>query len=210
MPLPAHSGQDQPLRYACSLPLAHGTLVRVPLGKRHVLGVVTHTSAPADFDGTTREAQPLHPDLPPMAPDWMALVAFAAGYYQRTVGEAAVAVLPPLLKHVTAKALTKSLQAPAATMATAHTAAEAAAVTPTAAQDAALQTWREAKRPVLLHGVTGSGKTEVYLRATADVLSQPQAQVLVLVPEINLTPQLVQRFEARGLARLPWRCNTAP
>jgi primosomal protein N' (replication factor Y) (superfamily II helicase) len=52
--------------------------------------------------------------------------------------------------------------------------------------------------PFLLHGVTGSGKTEVYLHALAAMLAaKPDAQALVLVPEINLTPQFEAAFRAR-------------
>jgi len=51
-------------------------------------------------------------------------------------------------------------------------------------------------KPVILHGVTGSGKTEIYLRAVDFVLKENQ-QALVMVPEISLTPQTVERFQSR-------------
>ena len=72
---------------------------------------------------------------------------------------------------------------------------------PTAEQAEALKALRseweqQKKRPILLHGVTGSGKTEIYLQLIADVIAKGQ-QAIVLVPEIALTPLILERFLSR-------------
>jgi primosomal protein N' (replication factor Y) len=68
----------------------------------------------------------------------------------------------------------------------------------TISQSKAVDTLKSLKgfNQVLLHGVTGSGKTEVYLQAIAPILAEGKS-VLILVPEIGLTPQLTDRFKAR-------------
>jgi len=68
---------------------------------------------------------------------------------------------------------------------------------------------KHAFAPVLLDGVTGSGKTEVYLESVADVLrADPEAQVLILLPEIALTQAVLGRLEARfGVEVAQWHAN---
>jgi primosomal protein N' (replication factor Y) len=79
-----------------------------------------------------------------------------------------------------------------------HSVSSVSAVAPalTADQEAVLTVLAGQGERFLLHGVTGSGKTEVYLRAAEAVLSEGR-NVIILVPEIGLTPQALARFEAR-------------
>jgi primosomal protein N' (replication factor Y) len=195
---PAHSGIGGPLTYRSELPLAPGQLVRVPLGRREVLGVVWETlpdsgSLAPEHAKTVLGALD---GLPPLNATWRRLVTFTAGYYQRSLGEVALAALPPQLRELTAVQLARRLKRPQADTSSAETPHAGLALSPE--QSAALDQLATDPRPALLFGSTGSGKTEVYLRAAARVLAQdPEAQVLVMVPEINLTPQLQARFEER-------------
>jgi primosomal protein N' (replication factor Y) len=195
---PAHSGIGGPLTYRSELPLAPGQLVRVPLGRREVLGVVWETlpdsgSLAPEHAKTVLGALD---GLPPLNATWRRLVTFTAGYYQRSLGEVALAALPPQLRELTAVQLARRLKRPQADTSSAETLHAGLALSPE--QIAALAQLATDPRPALLFGSTGSGKTEVYLRAAARVLAEdPEAQVLVMVPEINLTPQLQARFEER-------------
>lgn len=203
---PQHSGLNGPLDYASEQALASGSLVRVPLGKRELLGVVWPGAAAVSPEVALRPVAAVFDSLPPLGGDWCRLLDFAAGYYQRSVGELASAVLPPQLRELTPAQLAarlrkldrKAAPAPPAEPVKPDLAPEQAqAVSRIAAQMTAA-----APKPLLLFGVTGSGKTEVYLRAAEAALAAGR-QVLVLVPEINLTPQLEARFTERFAALLP-------
>jgi primosomal protein N' (replication factor Y) len=198
---PQHSAVGGLLDYLAARRLAPGTLVRVPLGRRMVTGVVWDADGPGQAP-----AQALRPiaqvlDAVPALPSgWRELVGFAARYYQRGIGELALSVLPPELRRLDAAAITRRL---ARSVAPSTAAGPASGLPPlTGEQAAALAVLQGLPAgPVLLHGVTGSGKTEVYLRAAAEALDAGR-QALVLVPEINLTPQLEARFAARFPGRV--------
>ena len=208
---PAHSAIAGPLTYRSELPLASGTMVRVPLGKREVLGVVWGNALDSGelLEIQTKSIADVLEGLAPLDANWRALVSFTASYYQRSLGEVALAALPPQLRELTSLQLARRLKRPVADTSQAENATYLIAAS--AQQQAALADFdaenSAKKRPALLFGATGSGKTEVYLRLAAVTLAQdPEAQVLVMVPEINLTPQLQARFESRfahlGLERV--------
>lgn len=197
VPTPAHSTVAEPLSYRSESPLAAGSLLRVPLGRREVCGVAWDAPADREVPPAAQLKAVLGPldGLPPLSANWRQLVAFAAGYYQRSLGEVALAALPPQLRELDAAQLARRL-------ARASRAEPPAPVAPapelTGEQSQALDAIAAEPGPFLLFGATGSGKTEVYLRAVEALLARdPQAQALVLVPEINLTPQLQERFAQR-------------
>lgn len=195
---PAHSSVAGALTYASEWPLAPGTLVRVPLGKREVLGVVWE-NLPDSGELPPAQARAVLGALDGLAPlsaTWRRLVAFTASYYQRSIGEVALAALPPQLRALSTVQLARRLKRPVATVPDTPDTTDLIALSPE--QTRAMAEFDADVRPALLFGATGSGKTEVYLRAAASVLAQDaSAQVLVMVPEINLTPQLQARFEER-------------
>ena len=209
---PAHSGLVDVLSYASEEMLPTGTLVRVPLGKRELMGVVwdaTHlddvtTSKDASDKSTDKTELALRPiasvlgGLAPLNTHWCDLVRFAAHYYQRSVGEVALAALPNQLRELSAEQWTRRLTRKSKA-ADSHPTLEALPVpTSTPEQAQVLENIATHKGPFLLFGNTGSGKTEVYLRAAQSQLAKDaSAQILVMVPEINLTPQLESRFRER-------------
>ena len=199
LPTPAYSRLSGPLSYSHSQQLAPGSLVRVPLGQRRSLGLVWHApQTPAPVAMALKPIEQVLEGIPPLSAHWLQLVDFAAHYYQRSLGEFALACLPPQLRDLSNEQLArklkkrnkiKGLQAP-------NNGLSQPVLTPE--QAVVLQRMASEPGPFVLHGSTGSGKTEVYLRRTAAVLaSDPQAQVLMLVPEINLTPQLEERVRQR-------------
>jgi primosomal protein N' (replication factor Y) (superfamily II helicase) len=195
VPTPAHSTVAGPLSYLSELPLAPGTLVRVPLGRREVCGVVWDAPAAEVPASQLKPVGAPLPGLPPLSAGWRELVAFAAGYYQRSLGEVALAALPPQLRELDGTQLARRLKRPATPP---QAATDAVRPALTADQAQALAAIEAEAGPFLLFGATGSGKTEVYLHAVEALLQRdPDAQALVLVPEINLTPQLQARFEQR-------------
>lgn len=179
---------------------AVGQLVLVPFARREVVGLIVavkdDTDVPAD---KLKDAIAVRSQLSPLPERWVALARFAADYYQRPLGEVALPGLPKNLRVPKTVALDRALKKLAKEASQHDPTPSGMPVLNPAQQEAAGSIGgAQGFTPILLYGVTGSGKTEVYLQACAQVLAREQdAQILILVPEINLTPQLEGNIHAR-------------
>ena len=205
---PVHSQVAGPLTYRNERPIAAGSLVRVPLGKRDLLGVIWDrpSSEAAVRNEAEISADKLRPiageieGIAPLSVAWRQLVSFTADYYQRSLGEVALAALPPQLRELTALQVARRIKryARPAELVSDQSSDAATALPLTAEQQRVIGQFNAAAGPFLLFGATGSGKTEVYLQIVQQLLERDaNVQAMVMVPEINLTPQLESRFRAR-------------
>lgn len=183
-----------------------GARVEVPFGRRMLLGYVIARSSGADRAGLRPLAGVLD-ESPLLGEHLVSLCRWIAARYVAPLGEVLRAALPKGVREARPGGRRRGPRIASAAMAAAATVAEAEEpLVLTAAQ-------REAAAPLLagieshshvrllLHGVTGSGKTEVYLAAIAAARAQGR-QAIVLVPEIALTPQTIRRFAARHPGRV--------
>jgi primosomal protein N' (replication factor Y) len=195
---------DHAFTYTAALALPPGTLVRVPLGPRMVIGAVWED--PPDAAVRARPVAEILP-APPLPETLRQFIDWVAQYTISRRGDVlALALKAPLL--ATPKRPGKK---------TDFSGADPSHPGPclSAAQAAAVAALRAAVRAqsfavTLLDGVTGSGKTEVYLEAVAQCLAAGR-QALVLLPEIALSVQLLERFTARfAAAPAVWHSELSP
>ncbi len=174
-----------------------GHRVLVPFGRKTAVGVIVElarsTAVPEErLKGVIRILQ----EFPPLAAEDLRLLRFAADYYHHPLGAVVMGALPTRLRRVAGPPRLKKRgpvmpqeAGPAVRTAPLEAAAAPELTTEQMRAVSSIRAGLGGFHPFLLLGVTGSGKTEVYLHAVAAALEAGR-QALVLVPEIALTPQL--------------------
>src|SRR5438552_1912991 len=204
--------------YKLTTPVETGCRVVVPFRKRDVEGFVVGFRKEAPPDIEVHEIGGVLDAIPLLRPDIFNLCRWVADYYATPIGEVLKAALPPGIsaKHVEGLRPSPDARQPAGCRASASPRGRGPSpsgrgrhceavpgegpMAPklTVDQLRALETVTEAPgfRPILLHGVTGSGQTEIYMQAVEHFLAAGKTS-LILVPEIGLTPQLTDQFARR-------------
>lgn len=192
---------DGLLTYSFDQNLAPGTIVSIPLGKKTALGIIYRkTTAPTDQNFIIKSINKIvHPI--PLPNHLLKSLAWLSSYYLNPVAKTANLFLPLGIEKNRRKKSSASTFIPQSSNPIQDMTSPNAATTThyqiplNPAQKQALTELRKIKTHTkLLHGITGSGKTNIYLELASQVFSSNQS-VILLVPEISLTPQLVDRFQ---------------
>ncbi len=174
--------------------LLPGIRVRVPFGRRELIGVVLEVvNESAISRAKLRAVLELIDTQAILSTNLLKFLTWASAYYHHPIGDVVVGTLPKMVRQGLDLVLDESLINISSATTPSHPKLQL-----NAAQEIAVNTIKACRdfQCFLLDGVTGSGKTEVYLQVIDEVLAR-QEQVLILVPEIGLTPQLIARFTER-------------
>lgn len=167
-----------------------GARVKVPFRSKKVIGIVLAHKEKSDFE-KLKSIEEVLDDIPILDTPTLDFLSWSAGYYHHPIGEVLATALPKNLR-IGKDAIIKKVVGLANTVKKPNFSINKEQKEVIDEISATLDSYRG----FLLHGVTGSGKTEVYLHLVQAALDQGK-QVLILVPEIGLTPQIIARFESR-------------
>ncbi len=173
-----------------------GARVRVPFGRRGCTGILWNRCAESELPrARLRFIDTLVDEAPLLEAPARKLLAWAAAYYHHPLGEVIAAALPRSLR--LGRSPRTAGTAPKTDAETGAADGNTPVLTPAqrAVADQILAA-QDRFQVFALHGVTGSGKTEVYMEIAAGLLAEGR-QVLVLIPEIGMAPQTLRRFERR-------------
>lgn len=182
-----------------------GQIVELPFGRSKAIGVVIKVSAHSEFEIEKLKSVERIAPLPALDKALLSLMNFASQYYVHSLGETILPTIPLMWKKAEDwEKIPKILAAAEKKREKERVQISEGLISKNQlneGQKNALQLLdkqknRNAYRAILLQGQTGSGKTAVYLNWLSSILENAQAQVLILVPEINLTPQLERRIHA--------------
>ena len=186
IPVPLHNTFD----YLCKEKVVIGSRVKVPFGSKKVTGIVLSHKDKSSFS-KLKEVEEVIDHEALLSKEILEFLTWSANYYHHPIGEVLSNAIPKNLRNGKPALLKKPSEA--------HVKVSSTDIQLTTEQSFAINEVLKSSSEFngfLLHGVTGSGKTEVYLNITERLLKTGK-QVLVLVPEIGLTPQMISRFEER-------------
>jgi len=191
IPVPLHKTFD----YQCNQKVVVGVRVKVPFTRKKVVGIVLTIKDKSNFK-QLKSVEEVLDDKPILDKPILDFLFWSAKYYHHPIGEVISAALPKNLRLGKEAVIKKMADLPDKIQEPDFATTDEQNI----AIEKILKSTHE-YRGFLLHGITGSGKTEVYLRITQTMLDEGK-QVLVLVPEIGLTPQMITRFESRLNTRI--------